>query len=113
MDIYLVARFHHIHEMQQLPISFADLKYAKYVLNKYADYKWITKIYIENYRNVYDKHLLFLEHFVLNIERNECAQTISLLQLRSCLSIVYIVDIERMRGDKYRDEIIGTTSARR
>ena len=25
-------RFHHIHEMQQL--SFADLKYAKYVLNK-------------------------------------------------------------------------------
>lgn len=96
--------------MQQLPISFADLKYAKYVLNKYADYKWITKIYIENHRYVYDKHLLFLEHFVLNIERNECAQTISLLQLRSCLSIV---DIERMRGDKYRDEIIGTTSARR
>ena len=96
--------------MQQLPISFADLKYAKYVLNKYADYKWITKIYIEKYRYVYDKHLLFLEHFVLNIERNECAQTISLLQLRSCLSIV---DIERMRGDKYRDEIIGTTSARR
>ena len=45
----------------------------------------------------------------LNIERNECAQTISLLQLRSCLSIV---DIERMRGDKYRDEIISTTSAR-
>ena len=110
MDIYLVARFHHIHEMQQLSISFADLKYAKYVLNKQADYKWITKIYIENYRYVYDKHLLFLEHFVLNIERNECAQTISLLQLRSCLSIV---DIERMRGDKYRDEIIGTTSARR
>ena len=110
MDIYLVARFHHIHEMQQLPISFADLKYAKYVLNKYADYKWITKIYIEKYRYVYDKHLLFLEHFVLNIERNECAQTISLLQRRSCLSIV---DIERMRGDKYRDEIIGTTSARR
>ena len=79
-------------------------------MNKYADYKWITKIYIEKYRYVYDKHLLFLEHFVLNIERNECAQTISLLQLRSCLSIV---DIERMRGDKYRDEIIGTTSARR
>ena len=96
--------------MQQISLSFGDLKYAKYVLNKYADYKWITKIYIENYRYVYDKHLLFLEHFVLNIERNEYAQTISLLQLRSCLSIV---DIERMRGDKYRDEIIGTTSARR